>query len=715
MAFAGDRVSATQRDRLLAREAQRRRTRRARRRAALAGLLLVVVITVVLMSGSGGTTTTTRQTAAHRHVVHAPPSIPAVEAGLLPWHLPTPLSREVVVPTTGGHLVVLGGLKGSVSERGVLSLDSATGHLHAVGSLPTGVHDAGGAVIGDHDFVFGGGSPTTVPAVESFATPTPGRLGPFPGGSSVVGHLAQPRSDLATATIGRSTYIVGGYDGANPDPQVLATTDGQTFRTVANLPVPVRYPAVAALGGKVYVFGGERISGAGAGQPVNAIQVIDPRSGRASIAGRLPEPLEAAAAMTLGGHVYLAGGDSTQRQQSTPGVGRTQISSPVPMRSSSGLFTVSTVWALNRARTGVLVAGRLQVPVSHAGLAVLGGRAWLVGGESGGTQLATVQMIEPNRAFGPAGAAGAGSPYYGGHLLVADRANNRLLVLTPSMQIVWRFPSPTHPRDSHGFYFPDDAFFASRGTAIVTNQEGDHTIQELAYPSGRVIWAYGHKGQSGAAPGYLYEPDDAYLLKNGQFTVADADNCRVLVIAPNHQIVHQIGTAGDCVHHPPRALASPNGDTPLPNGDLLVSEIAGSIVSEYTPTGRTVWSVHLPIGYPSDPQQLGPDRYLIADYVRPGQILEFNRAGKILYRYDVSSGPGLLKQPSLVERLPSGVFMVNDDYRHRVVAIDPVTKALVWQYGITDRPGRGPGMLRIPDGFDVLMANGSTPTHPTTG
>jgi outer membrane protein assembly factor BamB len=363
----------------------------------------------------------------------------------------------------------------------------------------------------------------------------------------------------------------------------------------------------------------------------------------------------------------------------------------------------------------VLFAGRLQVPVSHAGTAVLGDRAWLVGGESGGAQLATIQMITPNRSFGPAGAPGAGSPYYGGRLLIADRANNRLLLLNPSMQLVWRFPSPSLPHDSHGFYFPDDAFFARHGTAIVTNQERNDTIQEIAFPSGRVMWAYGHKGKPGSAPGYLYEPDDAYLLKNGQFTVADADNCRVLIIAPNHRIVHQIGTAGQCVHNPPKGLTSPNGDTPLADGNLLVSEIAGSRVSEYTPQGQTVWSVHLPIGYPSDPQQIGADRYLIADYERPGQILEFNRAGKILYRYDVTTGPGSLNQPSLVERLPSGVFMVNDDYRNRVVAIDPVTKALVWQYGISDRGGRGEGMLRIPDGFDVLTDRGTTPTHTATG
>ena len=78
--------------------------------------------------------------------------------------------------------------------------------------------------------------------------------------------------------------------------------------------------------------------------------------------------------------------------------------------------------------------------------------------------------------------------------------------------------------------------------------------------------------------------------------------------------------------HPGRRLApppgrldigSPNGDTPLADGNILVSEITGTRASEYTPSGRLVWSCVLPISYPSDPQQLGPNRYLIADYARP--------------------------------------------------------------------------------------------------
>ncbi|HMK96642.1 MAG TPA: PQQ-binding-like beta-propeller repeat protein, partial [Acidimicrobiales bacterium] len=175
------------------------------------------------------------------------------------------------------------------------------------------------------------------------------------------------------------------------------------------------------------------------------------------------------------------------------------------------------------------------------------------------------------------------------------------------------------------------------------------------------------------------------------------------------------GTDGVCVHDPPYDVASPNGDTPLADGNLLISEINGSWVDEYTPEGRLVWDVQLPIGYPSDPQQVGHDLYLVADYEQPGAIVEFNRAGEVLYRYQAPSGPGELDHPSLVEMLPSGVFLLNDDYNDRLVAIDPATGALVWQYGETGVPGSAPGFLNTPDGFDILAPGGSTPTHPSTG
>jgi outer membrane protein assembly factor BamB len=672
--------------------------------AAVAVVVVAVVAWFAVLPDGGtsahGTASRPARAAAAPPAGAVPPVLDAAESGLLPWHLAAPLSREVVVPGTPGQLIVLGGLTSAgTSASGVYALRTATGAARRVGVLSAGLHDAAGVAAGGRTLVFGGGSPVTVGTVQEFSGA---------GTARMTGSLPAPRSDAAAVTVGGTSYVVGGYDGRRPDASVLATTDGRTFTTVAALPVPVRYPAVAALNGVIYVFGGQAITGPDAGTAVAVIQAVNPARHTAAVIGRLPEPLAGAAAVTVDGEVFVAGGDSPAAGRPVRGLGTTQL-------SGAPGSTVSAIWAFNPATRRLLTAGRLQVPVSHAAVAATGSTAWIVGGESGGTPVSAVQMLRPDRAFGTAGAPGAGSPYFGAKLLIADRGNNRLLLMDAAMHVVWRYPAPGLPRDPLRFYFPDDAFFTDHGTAIISNQEQNETIIKLAYPSGKIIWSFGHPGHSGTAAGYLNEPDDAYLLKNGQVTVADAQNCRVLVINANRTIAHQIGTNGVCVHRPPASMGSPNGDTPLADGNLLVSEINGSWVSEYTPSGKLAWTVQLPISYPSDPQQLGPDRYLIADYALPGQILEFNRAGKILYRYRVASGPGRLNHPSLAELLPSGVFMTNDDYSDRMIAIDPSTGALVWQYGITGKPGTAAGELNTPDGFDLLLPDGSTPTHTVTG
>ena len=685
---------------------------------ALAAAIAVTVVIAGLWAAAplyrGGRIRLADPPPAPAHRAAAPAVLAAAESGLLPWHLPAPVSREVVLPGRHGKLIVLGGLTaGGVSATGVYSVGTRSGSARRIGALGVAVHDAAGTVTGGRALVFGGGSSSSIATVQGFTLPG------GPGGATVrPAPLPKARSDLAAVTIGATTYLVGGYDGTRPDAAVLATTDGSAFRTVAVLRVPVRYPAVAALGGKIYVFGGLAVTGPHAGSPVNTIQAVDPVRHSSAVVGHLPETLAGAVAVTIGGEVFVAGGESTVPQPRTQGMGTTQYRVHGPAVGESGgtpTSTVSTIWAFQPGTGRLLQAGRLQVPVSHAGVAVSGSAAWIVGGESHGSLVAAVQMLRPNKAFGTAGAPGAGSPYFGAKLLIADRGNNRLLLLTDTMHVAWKYPSAKAPRDPLQFYFPDDAFFINHGTAIISNQEQNNTIVEIGYPSGKIIWSYGHPRQAGTGRDYLSEPDDAYLMKNGQITVADAYNCRVLVINHNGTVAHQIGTNGACRHNPPASMGTPNGDTPLADGNLLISEITGSWVTEYTPTGKLVWTVQLPISYPSDPQQLGPNRYLIADYSGPGQILEFNRAGRILYRYRVASGPGRLDHPSLVELLPSGVFMANDDYNNRMVAIDPATRALVWQYGITGRRGTGPGKLHVPDGFDLLLPNGTTPTHRATG
>jgi hypothetical protein len=252
------------------------------------------------------------------------------------------------------------------------------------------------------------------------------------------------------------------------------------------------------------------------------------------------------------------------------------------------------------------------------------------------------------------------------------------------------------------FRFDDDTFFGPRVDRIISNQEDQHTIQIISFPGGRLLWRYGRVNVRGSRPGYLDTPDDAYLLKNGLVTVADAYNCRVLFISPAHRIVRHYGTTGVCRHAPPRFLGPVNGATPLPAGGMLISEINGSWVDDIGPNGRLRWSVRAPVSYPSDPQPIGHGRILIADYARPGHALIMTRHGRITWRYGPPSGPGELDHPSLALRITPDLIAVNDDFRHRVVLISIRLKRIVWQYGHTGVPGRRAGFLNTPDGLDLL-------------
>lgn len=289
-----------------------------------------------------------------------------------------------------------------------------------------------------------------------------------------------------------------------------------------------------------------------------------------------------------------------------------------------------------------------------------------------------------------------------GYLMIADRDNNRLIIVNPSHQIVWRFPAPGELRPGQDFEGPDDAFVSADHRSIITNEELSDTIAVVSLSrSPRIAWQYGHQGVQGSGPGYLAHPDDAYLLRDGEIQVADIINCRVLWLNRAKRIVRSIGTAGDCAHDPPKALLQPNGDTPLAGGGVLVTEIGGW-VDRFTGTGKLLWSVKTPTSYPSDAQPLPDGNVLVAGYNSPGRIDMIMPSGRIVWTYGPHSGAGELDQPSLAVRLPNGMIAATDDWNQRVVVIDPKRKRIVWQYGHDGSSGIAPGYLQKPDGLDLI-------------
>ena len=142
-------------------------------------------------------------------------------------------------------------------------------------------------------------------------------------------------------------------------------------------------------------------------------------------------------------------------------------------------------------------------------------------------------------------------------MLIADRDNNRLLEVSPTGQILWRFPEP---------------------------------------------------GDLAAGQSFLL-PDDAMLTPGGAILAADIKNCRLIVIRPPvHHLTQQLGQTGNCTYELGVSYGSPNGAFPMSDGDMLANDDRNDRVIVIDPhTNRIVWQyghTHQPgpqPGYLSNP------------------------------------------------------------------------------------------------------------------
>jgi DNA-binding beta-propeller fold protein YncE len=541
-------------------------------------------------------------------------------------------------------------------------------------------------------------APYQLPAAVSREVVLPGD-----GGLLIIGGLRGTSADAMTAL----DPVTGATRPADRPP--AAPSD---VTAAARLAVPVRYAAVATGAGHVWVFGGQTAAGA-----TSAIQRIDPATGAAAVVGHLPRPLQGAAAISLHGEIFVAGG--------TGGPANGPANGPVNGAASR------TVYRFDPETLRTTSAGELPVPVAYAGAAVTGNVGYLVGGEDRGRAVpavTTFRLVPAGHALPGAAAAPwlAPDPKTPGRLapgsdpsvlpadvLIADHRNNRLVIVDPQGRVRWEFPRPGNLAPGQTFQVPDDAFFSPDGKYIIATQEDDYVISVISVAASRIVYRYGVPGVPGAGPNHLSNPDDAILTPGGVIVAADIKNCRVVLITPPaHALTRALGrgTLG-CGHDPPRRFGSPNGAFPLTDGRYLVTEINGDWVDEMSLRGAVSWSAHPPgVLYPSDTNEVYPGRYLTVDYSTSGQIVEFDAKGRPLWR---QRG---FNHPSLALPLPNGDILVNDDFNHRVCVVDPATHRIVWQYGHTGRAGRAPGYLNDPDGVDLVPPYSLLITHaPTMG
>lgn len=375
--------------------------------------------------------------------------------------------------------------------------------------------------------------------------------------------------------------------------------------------------------------------------------------------------------------------------------------------SSVSAITAST--GIARLGLGPLGPGVYTVVATDAGY--INTNAEITVPESGDPPAVSIQMPSAAAHLAP----GSDPSALPGPVLVADEDNNRLVEISPAGQVLWQFPRPGDLDSGQTFEKPDDAFFSPDGTQIIATQEEDFAVTLIDVATHKIVWRYGEPGVHGSGPNRLWNPDDAMVLPNGDVVISDIKNCRIIVVAEGtHTVARSYGQVGSCYHNPPLRFGSPNGAFPLQNGNWLVTEINRDWVSEIAPGGTVLWSAHPPgVAYPSDTNEIGPDRYVTVDYSFPGQVVIFDRSGHTIWRYR-PAGAAALNHPSLAVGLPNGDVLLNDDANHRVIVVDPRTNQVVWQYGVTSRPGSALGFLNNPDGLDLAPPYSLLGTHAAT-
>ena len=317
---------------------------------AVLGLFSVIVLFSAFGSGDDGVGTAgpkaTRSPTTSGVPATTVPVPAAFERTVLTVKLPTATSRSAAVPDGKGGFYLLGGLDvRRAPTTAIVRVDPVANSTLLVGSLTQPEQNHSAVAIGERILLYGGGERSGLRDIQEYKGT---------GNAEVAGQLEVGRFGHAAIMAGGRVIIVGGSDGLADQTEILASADGVTFTAIGNLPVGLRYPAVAAFNNKVYVFGGEVND-----KPVDTIYAIDPANGKVTEPAKLERPLSHAAAFVVNGGVFFAGGKTNQ--------GLTDF-----------------IWRFDPlpATPRFLFVGKLPRAISDAAVVTVGSKVFLAGGES---------------------------------------------------------------------------------------------------------------------------------------------------------------------------------------------------------------------------------------------------------------------------------------------------------------------------------------------
>ncbi len=223
--------------------------------------------------------------------------------------MPQPLAGNSVA-AWNGKLLVAGGTYWSPEKKMWVdradAFDPVANRWESLPSLPSIHGDAPCLVVDNVPYIFGGGhdgsTTTTAWSLRSGGWKTEAAL-----------TLPAPRKSMAAAVIGKTAYLIGGFEIPNDMNSgrrtVWAwTAGGKGWEVRAPVPGVVRFnPAVAVVGGKILMAGGATMDH-GKLENLSDILSYDPATNSWSTVGHLPHASRAGSGESADGKLLIIGG-----------------------------------------------------------------------------------------------------------------------------------------------------------------------------------------------------------------------------------------------------------------------------------------------------------------------------------------------------------------------------------------------------------------------
>jgi DNA-binding beta-propeller fold protein YncE len=462
--------------------------------------------------------------------------------------LPVPV-RYAAVAEAAGEIWVFGGQTTSGATNAIQRISPATGQATVAGHLPARLQGATAIVLDGRIYLAGG---VTAGATSTIVY----RFDPVTSSVSAAGQLPVPVAYAAGTVTGGVGYLIGGEDGSRTVPTVTTLRlipAGQAIPQAGQAPwlAPATGPGLLARGSDPSVLPADVLI---ADHHNNRLLIVDPQ-GR--IRWEFPRPGDLAPGQTFlqpddaffspdGRYIIVTQEDDYVVSVISVATSKIVYRYGVPGVPGAGPNHLFNPDDAMLTPTGDIVSADIKncriviiTPPAHVLTRVIG-------------QTTNACMHDPPRRFGsPNGAF----PMTDGNYLITEINGDWADEMSLSGAVSWSAnpPGVLYPSDTNevypgryltvdysdpgqiveftsagrllwrmgGFNQPSLALPLPNGD-ILLNDDYNHRVCVVDPATNRIVWQYGHTGQSGSAPGYLNDPDGVDLVPPDSLLITHA-------------------------------------------------------------------------------------------------------------------------------------------------------------------------------------------------